>query len=198
MTLLGAFNRLDQLFAWFWNTPARLRMGKFGVNARLGRGLRIELPENLFIHDEARVGDYCRFAIVNENYQLNSPTLKTTPKVVLGAGSYLGSFCVVNCINEVVIGEKVLVADHCYIGDLFHEFEDTSMAIADQYLVSRGPVHIGDGTWIGNKVSVLSGVTIGKHCVIGANSVVTHDIPDYHVAVGSPARVIRRIGAGNN
>ena len=52
---------------------------------------------------------------------------------------------------------------------------------------------IGDDTWIGTNVVIAGTVEIGKHCVIGANSVVTHDIPDYSVAVGCPAKVIKKI-----
>lgn len=53
-------------------------------------------------------------------------------------------------------------------------------------------VHIGDGSWLGTHVVIAGNITIGKHCVIGANSVVTKDIPDYSVAVGIPAKVVKR------
>lgn len=58
---------------------------------------------------------------------------------------------------------------------------------------NRGGVSIGDDTWIGTNVVIAGTVEIGKHCVIGANSVVTHDIPDYSVVAGCPARVIKQI-----
>jgi acetyltransferase-like isoleucine patch superfamily enzyme len=57
-------------------------------------------------------------------------------------------------------------------------------------------VKIGDGSWLGYGTVVLPGVTIGKHVVVGANSVVTHDIPNYSVAVGVPAKVIKRFVDG--
>ena len=60
-----------------------------------------------------------------------------------------------------------------------------------QPLVSK-PVSIGDGCWIGEKVCILPGVTIGKKCVIGAGSVVTKSIPDYSIAVGNPAKVVKQ------
>ena len=55
-----------------------------------------------------------------------------------------------------------------------------------------GGVSIGDDTWIGTNVVIVGTVEIGKHCVIGANRVVTHDIPDYCVAAGSPCKVLKR------
>ena len=78
-----------------------------------------------------------------------------------------------------------------YITDQNHGYEDVSRPISQQSQPERAVV-IGDGSWLGYGAVVLPGVTIGKHVVIGANAVVTQDIPDYSVAVGSPARVIRR------
>ena len=60
-------------------------------------------------------------------------------------------------------------------------------------MFSPGPVSIGDGSWLGIKVAVMPNVSIGKGCVIGANSVVTRDVPDYHIAAGAPARVIKAV-----
>jgi acetyltransferase-like isoleucine patch superfamily enzyme len=81
-----------------------------------------------------------------------------------------------------------------YITDQNHGYEDITRPISQQTQPERAVV-IGDGSWLGYGAVVLPGVTIGKHCVIGANSVVTSDIPDFSVAVGVPARVIRRYDA---
>jgi acetyltransferase-like isoleucine patch superfamily enzyme len=78
-----------------------------------------------------------------------------------------------------------------YITDQNHGYEDTSVPISQQSQPERAVV-IGDGSWLGHGSVVLPGVTIGRHVVIGANSVVTKDIPDFSVAVGVPARVVRR------
>lgn len=72
-----------------------------------------------------------------------------------------------------------------------HGYERLDVPIAAQNQ-PESPIRIGDGTWLGHHVVVLPGVTIGRHVVVGAGSVVTEDLPDYCVAVGSPARVIRR------
>jgi acetyltransferase-like isoleucine patch superfamily enzyme len=78
-----------------------------------------------------------------------------------------------------------------YITDQNHGYEDVTRPISQQSQPEL-PVVIGDGSWLGHGAVVLPGVTIGKHVVIGANSVVTKDIPDFSVAVGSPAKVIRQ------
>jgi acetyltransferase-like isoleucine patch superfamily enzyme len=78
-----------------------------------------------------------------------------------------------------------------YITDQNHGYEDITIPISKQSQPERAVV-IGDGSWLGHGSVVLPGVTIGRHVVIGANSVVTKDVPDFSVAVGVPAKVIRR------
>ncbi|MEF1172714.1 acyltransferase [Vibrio sinaloensis] len=94
-------------------------------------------------------------------------------------------------IDSVAIGERVLIADGVYISDNLHSFDDVDKSVIDQPVVSAGNVNIGDNVWIGEGVSIV-GASIGRNSVVGANSVVTHDIPEYSVAVGSPARVIKQ------
>lgn len=76
--------------------------------------------------------------------------------------------------------------------DCDHEYRNLEIPVIDQGIVQRGQmVYIGDGSYIGINAVIVGNVKIGKHCVIGANSVVTKDVPDYCVAVGSPAKVIK-------
>jgi len=80
-----------------------------------------------------------------------------------------------------------------YITDCDHEYRNIDVPVIDQGIVQRGQkVSIGEGSYIGINTVIVGNVTIGKHCVIGANSVVTKAIPDFSVAVGSPAKVIKR------
>ena len=79
--------------------------------------------------------------------------------------------------------------------DLNHGYEDLDLPIGRQHQPAA-PITIGSGSWLGHGSSVLPGVTIGSHCVIGAGSVVTSDIPANSVAVGVPARVIRHFEPG--
>jgi acetyltransferase-like isoleucine patch superfamily enzyme len=110
---------------------------------------------------------------------------------VIGDGSCIGNFNHIYATKSIVIGKNVLTADKVYISDNLHGYEDISLPILHQPIKQIGTVIIGDGSWLGENVCVI-GAKIGVNCVIGANSVVTKDIPDYCVAVGSPAKIIKR------
>lgn len=112
-------------------------------------------------------------------------------RLAIGRGCILGYNNHITAVREVILGDHVLTANNVYISDNVHGFEDISRPIMHQPVRFKGPVHIGDGTWLGENVCVI-GARIGRNCVIGANAVVTRDIPDYCVAVGIPAIVIRR------
>jgi acetyltransferase-like isoleucine patch superfamily enzyme len=112
-------------------------------------------------------------------------------ELVIGDGSCIGNFNHIYATKSIVIGKNVLTADKVYISDNLHGYEDISLPILHQPIKQIGTVIIGDGSWLGENVCVI-GAKIGVNCVIGANSVVTKDIPDYCVAVGSPAKIIKR------
>lgn len=110
--------------------------------------------------------------------------------LVVGDRSSLATGCFVGCSGEITIGNDVLIGPGVKIYSENHVFSDTDATIKSQG-VSRSFVHIGDDCWIGSGTIIAAGVTIGTGVVIGAGSVVTRDVPDYGVAVGSPARVVR-------
>lgn len=113
------------------------------------------------------------------------------PELVIGEGCALGDFNHIAAVRRVVFGNNVLTANGVYVSDNLHGFEDIRTPIMNQPVRFKAEVHIGDGTWIGENVCII-GASIGKNCVVGANSVVTRDIPDYCVAVGMPAKVIKQ------
>ncbi len=100
-------------------------------------------------------------------------------------------------IGPVMIGDKVILAQHVVVSGLNHAYQDTRIAIKDQP-IEKEMITIGDGSWLGANVVVTAGVTIGRHCVVAAGSVVTKDIPDYSVAVGVPARVVKKYDSGQD
>jgi len=103
----------------------------------------------------------------------------------------------IGVIEKVTIGDRVLIASGVYISDHSHgtysgaEQSSPLTPPNDRPLVSS-PVTIGDDCWLGERVCVLPGVTIGKGVTVGAGSVVTSSLPDYVIAAGSPARVIKQ------
>jgi acetyltransferase-like isoleucine patch superfamily enzyme len=86
-----------------------------------------------------------------------------------------------------------MLANGCFVTDGNHRFDDRSKPVTWQGFTSKGPTRLEDNVWLGANVVVTSGVTIGSRAVVGANSVVTEDVPPGTIVAGSPARVIRRI-----
>jgi len=114
------------------------------------------------------------------------------PDRVLSVGNrcLIGRGCGIVAHRSVEIGDDVWMGHSVYITDMNHGYEDVERPISVQNQ-PESPVVIGDGSWLGTGVVVLPGAHIGRHVVVGANSVVTSKLPDYSVAVGAPARVIR-------
>jgi acetyltransferase-like isoleucine patch superfamily enzyme len=113
-------------------------------------------------------------------------------QLVIKSHAAIGMGATISAAQSVTIGEYVLLARNVYISDHGHAFYDVEDPIMLQGIATPKPVSIGNRSWLGQNVCVLPGASIGEHCVIGANSVVTTPIPDFCVAAGAPARIIKR------
>jgi len=109
----------------------------------------------------------------------------------IGDGTSIAGNCVLSAAQSVRVGKKVLFARGVYVSDHIHRYDHVGHAVLDQGITRVEPVEICDGAWLGENVVVCPGVRIGRGAVIGANAVVTEDVPDHSVAVGAPARVVR-------
>jgi acetyltransferase-like isoleucine patch superfamily enzyme len=118
-------------------------------------------------------------------------------RVRIGAGTFLNLGVMVAAVGVVEIGEHCMLANGCLVTDADHRFDDPDRPVPWQGFSSKGPTRLGANVWCGANVVVTSGVTIGERCVIGANSVVTRDIPAFSVAAGAPAKVLRRVDYGS-
>lgn len=96
------------------------------------------------------------------------------------------------CAEKIIIEDNVVCSARVIITDNNHETDNCEIAVLNQGLITK-PVLIKEGAFIGINSVIMPGVTIGKHAVVGANSVVTKDVPDYVTVVGAPARIIRRM-----
>jgi acetyltransferase-like isoleucine patch superfamily enzyme len=114
------------------------------------------------------------------------------PKLKIGTGVFIGKGCTISAVRDIEIEDNVGLAPYCYIADNSHGFERVDIPIRLQELTDIKPVKIKSGSWLGWGVAVMPGVTIGKNSVIGAHSVVNKDVPDYCVAVGAPAKVVKK------
>lgn len=113
------------------------------------------------------------------------------PFLLLGDHVKIGSFCTILCSTRLVIENNVRFADHVFITTENHGTNPEKGDYILQELVSKN-VFIGEHCWIGEKVIILPGVSIGRWSIVGAGSVVTKDIPEYCIAVGNPAKVIKK------
>jgi acetyltransferase-like isoleucine patch superfamily enzyme len=120
-------------------------------------------------------------------------TLAPQARITIGEGCFLNRETMLAAMESIEIGDHVMFANHCFVGDSDHRYDDPEMPITWQGFSPKGPVRIGDNCWFGVGCVVTGGVTIGERCVIGANSVVTRDLPPRSIAAGAPAKVIREI-----
>jgi acetyltransferase-like isoleucine patch superfamily enzyme len=125
-------------------------------------------------------------------------TLSPDARIEIGQGCFLNRNVMLAALELVEIGDHVMFANGCFVGDADHRFDDPDVPITWQGFSSEGPVRIGSNCWFGVNCVVTSGVEIGERCVIGANSVVTEDLPRGVIAAGIPARVIREIDFGRS
>jgi acetyltransferase-like isoleucine patch superfamily enzyme len=114
-------------------------------------------------------------------------------RVRIGAGTFLNQSVMVAAHELVEIGEHCMLANGCFVSDAAHRYDDPDKPVPWQGFTSKGPTRIGANCWLGAHVVVTSGVTIGERCVVGAGSVVTHDLPPFSIAAGAPARVLRSV-----
>jgi acetyltransferase-like isoleucine patch superfamily enzyme len=120
-------------------------------------------------------------------------TIGDEGKVSIGGGTFLNIGVMVACQESVTIGSHCMFANGCFITDASHRFDDPDKPVPWQGFTTKGPTAIGDNVWCGANVVITTGVTIGERSVIGANSVVTRDVPSHSIAAGAPAKVLRRV-----
>ncbi|MFA6195045.1 MAG: DapH/DapD/GlmU-related protein [Sulfurimonas sp.] len=116
------------------------------------------------------------------------------PNIIIGHNVKIGENCHIGCINRIHLGNNVLIASNVYITDHFHgNIDALSLNIppAERKVISKGSVIIEDNVWIGEGVAIMPNIRLGKNSIIGANAVVTKDIPENCVAGGIPAKVIK-------
>lgn len=156
-----------------------------GVNVDIHEDWRFYGAEGISIGNNVSIQKGAWFCIPYDNYN-------GEPRIVIGDGCDLGYRLSISASNRVVLEENVLIAANVHITDHNHNYDLVGIPIRYQGISSfSNEVVIGRGSWIANNVVIAGNVKIGKGCAIGANTVVTNDIPSYCVAVGSPARVVK-------
>lgn len=117
------------------------------------------------------------------------------PFLKIGKHCCFGAYNHITCANRVVIGDNCLTGKWVTITDNSHgetDYDSLCIPPSKRSVTSKGPVIIGNNVWIGDKATILPGVTIGDGVVVAANTVVTKDVPAYSVVAGNPARIIKK------
>jgi acetyltransferase-like isoleucine patch superfamily enzyme len=168
------------------NLKNRMLFMSYGRNVYFFPGVHIVRPRYIRVGDNVTIGRNTDLFVHPEDPETREAIIEIGNNVHIGTNNIIGAR------KRVVLEENALLGPHVMIGDHSHAYEDIEIPIKFQTVTEPGPVRIERDSWIGANVFILPNVTIGRHAVIGANSVVNRNVPPYSVAVGNPARVIKR------
>ena len=167
---------------------------KYSAGLYLGRRFKITGKNNITLGDNFRAGESLRLEAIGEyGEQIFAPSIDIGENVTFNDFVHIGCVESIKIGNNVLLASKIFITDHnhgCYSADEVSLHQSPEIPPADRNL-SCSPVCIEDNVWIGEFVSVLPGSFIGRGSIVGANSVVNGYIPEYSIAVGSPARVVK-------
>lgn len=161
----------------------KLFFNSIGKNSVIVKPIRINNPHFISIGKNVIINN-CSWLYTNKCDIVE-------PRLIIEEGTQIGNFAHIVAVGDIRISKNVLIADKVYIADNNHEFSRIDIPIMHQGVRWKKNVFIGEGSWIGEGVSII-GASIGKNCIIGSNAVVTSDIGDYSIAVGAPAKVIKK------
>lgn len=183
----GLFYRVEQFYL---SITIYNLFDAFGKGSYLIRPLIIGKPENITIGKNVSI-----------QYKVwltsNPQTGNKSAELVIMDGCRIGNFNHIYATSSIILEKNVLTADNVYISDNLHNYEDINIPIMSQPIKQLKHVRIGEGSWLGENACII-GASVGKQSVVGANSVVTKDIPDYCVAVGAPAIIVKRYNFDKN
>ncbi len=183
--------KIISLLEIFYSGWCASQMVCVGKNFKIGSNAYIKGQDMIYIYNNVFIGENVVMTVQKvEN-------LKTIPKLEIGDNTMLGSNCHLSAIKGIRIGKNVRTGRNVLISDNSHgvpgAFSQLLIHPNKRPLYSKGQIIIDDNVWIGENVAVLGGVTIGCGAIVGANSVVTHDIPQFCIAAGCPAKIIKRV-----
>ena len=176
---------------------AFFKRARRSICRRLYYGFGIKLKSSVQSHRAQKIRYWLgRRFVENCGKEVNfEHGARFNPELSIGDYSGIGVNCLVS--GRTYIGNHVMMGPDCIMYSYSHAHDRIDIPMDQQGFEEPTPIHIGDDVWIGARVIVLPGVNIGSHCIIGAGSVVTKDVPDYAIVGGVPAKVIRYRTEGN-
>ena len=182
--------RFSRYYAWFYTAWIAHNVRKIGLHTEVEPGLYLVNGKKYI-----EIGDYCLIGRSSHITAHEMPQYNTPVKISIGDGCMFGPDMHITAVNSIRIGKNVRTGKSVLISDNSHG-DPKDMALRNiapnaRPIYSKGAIVIGDNVWIGEKAAILAGVTIGEGAIIGANAVVTKNIPPYSIAAGIPARIIK-------
>lgn len=173
-----------------------------GRKVIFGRDLTLRHPHRMTLGNRIVIGDRVILdgkgtqgegLLIRDGVYIGAGTVVTTTDgtIILDEACNIGGNCRIGSFGRTRIGKKALLAAFCYVVGAGHETSRLDIPILDQPNTTRGGSEVGDGCWFGARVTVMDGVKVGAHSIVGAHAVVTKDLPEFCVAVGIPAQVVR-------
>jgi acetyltransferase-like isoleucine patch superfamily enzyme len=171
-------------------------LSRFYPFASIGQNVSFHFTSKVFRPRAPRISlgnsislkEYAWLNVATED-PTGEPTIVIDDNCHIGFGSIISAKNRIHLERNVLLGQMIIIVDHN------HAYEDITIPVIDQGISGGGTIRIGQGTWIGHGASIISRrgeLTIGRNCVVAANSVVTRSVPDYSVVAGSPATIVRQ------
>lgn len=185
------FKRISDVFTIFYSFWMANSFKSFNYTSRLHCYVQLRGGKYITIGSKSGIGK--RTIITAWDHYRDE---KFQPSISIGDNVWIGEDAHITAINSILISHNVLIGKKVTITDNSHgdsSIEALMVPPAERSLYSKGPVIIKENVWIGDKSTILPNVTIGRNAIIGANSVVTKDVPDNTVIAGSPAVIVKYI-----
>ena len=168
-------------------------------NLILKKPINIANPECIFLGDNVNFGPRCFLYAIkkypdkkmkSQDYFMDIQVFE--PSIIIGNNVTATTNVIISAVKEIVIEDDVMLASNIFISDHQHGYNTANIPYKYQAISNIKPIKIGKGCWIGQNCTIMPGVKIGNNTIIGANSVVTKNIPEQCIAIGSPAKIIKK------
>lgn len=166
----------------YWNR----RFHSFGENAIVHRPGSVFGAHQIAIGDNTLILGGCYLSVETPAWERPAPVLS------IGGRVGIRPYCMISASEQITIEDDVIIGAFSSVIDSDHTFSEGRPNVMHNP-VTTAPIRIGRGTWLAERVAVLRGSTIGRCCIVGANSVVRGDLPDYSIAAGAPARIVGEV-----